>query len=393
MPSQARPPSFRHDPVKLVLGDAPSASMRWDKEPALCGYTKLAHLNERLNKEYAVPVCATAIVAPGAGVIVASYDGRVRLFSADLSETIWEDRLNGPIYATPLALVDRGLAIVVSTNGEAVAFDRTGKRVWRTEIGQPVYASPTFAPGADVAVFCAFGSRCFGLDAETGATEFAIELPRPWSHALGGKAAHRDPYASPIVTSRGHIVVCCAESVLCLSADGTLLWQRTLDASIRASPAFLSATEEVAVAAVDGRCALLDAETGKTAHEWSVDAKVVASPAVSGEFVVFGSADGDATCVHGPTRALAWRRSQSSPKDHSSYSVTPAGDFIATNERGNILCVRAQDGRFLWETSQLLGLAEHDSAMDTTPVAAGDGSMYCGSYAGFAYYFRFQPVG
>ncbi len=337
-------------------------------------------------------MCASAIIAPGTGVLLATYDGRVRLFSVDLSETIWEDRLTASIYATPLALADRGILIVASTNGEVVAFDRIGKRIWRTEIGHPIYASPTIAPGPGVAVFCTFGSRCFGVSVDTGAIEFAISLPRPWSHALGGKASHRDPYASPIVTAGGRIVVCCAESVMCFSADGAPLWRCSLDASIRASPAFLAATQEVAVAAVNGRCVLLNAVTGEITHAWKIDSKVIASPAVSDEFVVFGGADGEATCVHAPTRAEAWRRSLCAPKDYSSYSVTPSGDFIATNSRGNVFCVRAQDGDFLWETSQLLGLAEHDPTLDTTPVTAADGSMYCGSYAGFAYYFRFQPA-
>ena len=389
--SDARQAAFRHDPVNLVLGTGSARSVRWDKEPALCGYAKLTHFSERLKREIAVPVCATPLVVLGKGAIVGSYDGRVRLFSEDLSGTIWEDRMSAAIYSTPVAVGVRGIAIVASTNGEVIALSPDGKRLWRAELGSPVYASPTFLPQADIAVFCCFGGRCFGVNVEDGTIEFARDLPRPWSSAFGGKAAHRDPYASPVATDLGHVVVCCADSVICFASDGALLWRRDLDAAIRASPMFLGVTAEVSVATTNGDCVFLNAATGEIAHKWSATTKIVGSPASSGDFVLIGDVDGEATCIHAPSRAVAWRRSHASPKDHSSYTITPVGDFIATNGRGNVLCLGREDGRFLWETSQLLGLAEHDPALDATPIASADGGMYCGSYSGFVYFFRFQP--
>jgi len=70
----------------------------------------------------------------------------------------------------------------------------------------------------------------------------------------------------------------------------------------------------------------------------------------------------------------------------------PDGNLIATSSRGNIIGRRRDDGGFLWETSQRLGLPDHDPAMDITPMAGPDGSMYCGSYSGVIYHFRFQPL-
>jgi outer membrane protein assembly factor BamB len=390
--AHAPAPAFRHDPAKLVLGTGAIARVRWDKEPAVCGYAKLTHLNERLKREIAVPVCASAIIAPGAGVIVSSYDGRVRLFGPDLSEVFWERRLGGPIYSTPLIAGRQGAVVVASTQGEVAALGWDGAWLWRTNVGSPIYATPTVLPEAGLLVIATFGGRCFGIEVGDGSVRFALDLPRPWAQALGGKSTHRDPYASPVATSEGNVIICCAESVLSVAPDGALLWRRDLDAAIRASPATLNALGEIVVVPTNGCCTWLNARTGALMHQLAVDAKVVASPAVSGDFLVVGATDGQATCVHAPTRSVAWRRAHSSPKDYSSYSVTPAGDFIAVNSAGNVLCRARDDGRFLWETSQLLGLPEHDPAMDATPVVAEDGSMYCGSYSGFVYYFRFQPA-
>ncbi|WP_375790684.1 PQQ-binding-like beta-propeller repeat protein [Bradyrhizobium sp. vgs-9] len=386
-----RAPAFRHDPAKLVVGEGAPAAVRWDKEPALFGYTRLTHFSERINRELMVPVCASPIILGTVGVLVCAYDGRVRLFNVDLSRVVWEQRLNAPIYATPLAAGPRAL-IVATTKGDVVAFAHDGSALWCSHVGRPVYATPTVVLSAGLAIFATFGSRCVGLDIDDGRIRFALDLPQPWSQALGGKAANRDPYASPVVTSRGDVIVCCAESVVCLAPEGTMRWRRDLDAAIRASPAALHESGEVAVATVNGCCFLLDAETGAIVHRMSVDSKIVASPAVSGSFVIFGATDGHAVCIHAPTRTVAWQRTLSSPKDYSSYSVTPCGDFISINSAGNVLCRGYEDGRFLWETSQLLGLGEHDPTLDTTPIVGNAGSLYSASYAGFAYYFRFQPA-
>jgi hypothetical protein len=72
--------------------------------------------------------------------------------------------------------------------------------------------------------------------------------------------------------------------------------------------------------------------------------------------------------------------------------VLPNGDFIAVNGRGNIVCLGRDTGTFQWESSQVLGLPDHEPSMDITPVAAPDGNLYCASYDGDVYRFFFQPT-
>lgn len=366
--------------------------VRWLKEPVVCGYRRLTHQSKALDQEIPVPVCATPVVVAGAGVIIASYDGRIRFYSRSLDKIFWEHRLDSSIYASLIVDSRRRTVIAASTSGLVVCLDLRGTLVWSISVQVPIYATPTVLPGSDLLVVAAFHSRCIGLELETGKRVFDQSLPEPWYSAYGGSANYRDPYASPATTASGNAIVCCAEDVLCFAPDGTMLWRQTVGQSIRASPATLYVTQEVAVGTVDGRCIFLDSQTGQQRGEVILGAKIIASPAVSGDVLVIGTADDEVFGLDIRKRKIVWHCSHGAPRNHSSFTVMPDGSFIATSARGNIIGRRCDDGGFLWETSQLLGLPDHDPAMDITPMAGPDGSMYCGSYSGFIYHFRFQPV-
>jgi hypothetical protein len=80
-------------------------------------------------------------------------------------------------------------------------------------------------------------------------------------------------------------------------------------------------------------------------------------------------------------------------RSYTSFSVLPSGDFVAVAEQGDAVCLGREDGAFRWQTSQVLGLPEHEPAMDVTPIAAADGRMYGASYEGDVYTFLFRPTG
>lgn len=384
------PPAFRHDPRKAVLtvGDV-DASVRWDVEPAVCGYRMFAHRNTRLDREVAVPLCSSPAVVTGAGVVVAGFDGRVRFLDRNLDRVFWEHRLDSPVYASLVVDQVRRTIVVAATGGHLTCLDLRGRVVWSVELGVRIYATPTVLPGSGVLVVAAFDSVCVGLDIATGKRLFDVALPRPWAAATGGSAAHRDPYASPAATADGDAIVCCAEHTLCLAPDGTRRWVRETGHAIRASPVALHALQEVAVCSVDGRCRFLDSRTGEIRGELDLGAKITASPAVSDGILAVGTCDDTVVGVDVRRHAVAWTAA-GAPRDHTSFTVLPDGSFVAASNRGNAVA-RRPDGGFLWETSQLLGLSEHDPAMDITPVAGPDGSMYCASYSGVLYHFRFRP--
>lgn len=380
--------AFRHDPVKLLLRQDKDPAPDYRKEPAVCGYRRLTYRNETRNETLAVPISASPAIVRGVGAVFASDDGFVRLFDTDLGKAYWERRLDSSIYSSVITDADHDRVIVAATSGLVSSFDLTGRLAWSTRLPVPVFATGTILPRAGVLVLAAFRSRCIGLSLATGEVVFDCELPRPWSAEFGGSAAHRDPYASPVTTRDDTALVCCAEHVLCLAADGSELWRHELGRTVKASPVAVHATGQAVVLAVDGTCRFLDDRTGAPVAELSIGCKLISSPAVSAGVLALGTADGAAVGINTSTHRIMWTAAGAGPRSYTSFSVTPEGDFVAVNAAGNVRAVGRTDGRFLWETSQVLGLPDHEPSLDTTPVCGG-GAMYCGSYSGVAYYFRF----
>jgi outer membrane protein assembly factor BamB len=388
--STVRIATFRHDPVKSVLA-VPAAQVLWDREPAVCGYRQLSHRTSS-GTEIPVPVCSTPAVAGTEGVVVGTYDGRIRLYTSDFAEVRWEYRLTAPVYASLLVDQSQSTVIATAADGTVACLGLDGHVVWRTRIDAPIYSTPTLLPEADLLGIAGFGSRCAGLNLGTGEEAFIIGLPQPWHAGIGSSAAVRDPYASPLALPGGDFVIGCAEHVLRLTAAGEQVWQHDIGHSIRASPAFAGATGEVVVCAVDGLCRFIDTRDGRETGVIVLGGKVTGSPAVSGRVLAIGTQQGHAFGIDVVRHDIAWSVPSGAPRDHTSFTVLPDGNFAVTAENGNIVARSRSDGRFLWETSQLIGLANHDPTLDTTPVAAPDGSMYCGSYSGMLYRFRFRPA-
>lgn len=385
-----QPPAFRHDPIKSLLPGSTSPVL-WDREPAVCGYRSLSH-RTRAGADVRVPVCSTPAVLGAAGIVVGSYDGRAVSYTTDLADVRWEHQLGAPVYASLLVDRTRSTVIVGAVDGSVICVSAGGDIAWRTRTSFPIYATPTVLPEADLLILTGFGSQCTGVDLATGEEVFAVRLPRPWFDELGGSAAVRDPYASPLALPGGDVVIGCAEHVLRLTAAGDQVWLRDLGHSVRASPAYVAMTGEIVVCTVDGRCRFLDAENGRETARIALGGRIAGSPAVSGGVLAVGTQHGPAVGIDLSNHEIVWSTLASAPRDHTSFTVLPSGDFAVTAEHGNVVARTSANGRFLWETSQLLGLANHDPVLDTTPVAAPDGSMYCGSYSGMLYRFRFRPA-
>lgn len=379
---------FRHDPTKSVLGKS-SGSFFWHIEPAVCGHRRLTYYNSTLDRTIDVPVSATPAVVNGIGVIVASDDGFVRFFDPTLTQIYWERRLKSSVYASLLVDHERSRVLVAATNGHIFSFDLRGNVAWATKTGVQVCATPTKLLDSEVVVVAAFGSRILGLDLRDGSIVFDRPVPAPWHAEYGGQAAHRDPYASPAATSEGTVIVGCAEFALCFSADGTELWRHEIGRAIKSSPAVIAKSQEVVLCSMDGRCSFLDTRSGELRAEIFLGSQITGSPAVSGSTVAVGTRLGNVVGLSTITREMVWESRQGAPREYTSLTVLPDGNFIATSDSGNIVCLRACDGAFLWESSQILGLPNHEPGMDITPVAGYDGHMYCASYSGNLYQFRF----
>lgn len=390
---QPEPPAFRHDPARATVSVRPGDEVDWAVEPAVVGHRRLTAANRRDGGEVAVPVSATPAVVGGVGAVVASDDGRVRLLDQSLTRVYWERRLDHGVYASLVVDRARRRVVVASTAGLVVCLSLRGELVWSRVLGRPVFATPAPCERRDLLVVATFDSHCHGLRLSDGEPVFDVEVPRPWSAAHAGVAAGRDVYASPVVTGRDTVVVCAGEHVLALDADGRERWRRDLGVGVKASPVAVAAADAVAVAALDGGVTLLSEADGRPLAGRRLGGRIAASPALSGGVLAVGTQDGRGFGLDAATLDVRWRLPHGAPRSYTSYSVLPSGDFVATVAAGDVLCLGREDGAFRWQSSQVLGLPDHEPALDITPIAGPDGLMYCASYGGDVYAFRFRPTG
>lgn len=380
--------TYRHDPTKFTVqlqGD--SANYRWDTEPAVHAFRRLEY-EKADGRRIPVPICGTPVVVQGVGIIVGGYDGYVTFFDVSLERIYWRRRLDSPIYASLIVDARRKRVIAVSTRGSIACFDLQGNQVWRISLNAPVYATPAMSVKADAIMVVGFGGVCAAVESSTGEVIFRTSLPLPWHR---GAASRRDPYASPAVTTDGDFIVGCAEHVLRIAPTGDQLWCTDVAHSVRSSPAVLD-RDYAAVVPVDGCVRFLALQDGSVVNELTLGSKCVGSPAVSKERLVIGLENDEAVGIDIRSQTVAWRRQGVTPRDHTSFTVSPNGDFIVTAKNGNVVCLAPRDGTYRWETSQLLGLSSHSPAIDTTPIVVTAGDMYAGSYTGMLYQFRFRCI-
>jgi outer membrane protein assembly factor BamB len=168
------------------------------------------------------------------------------------------------------------------------------------------------------------------------------------------------------------------------------LWRTDLPAEIKASPVVADDQGLVAIATVAGVCHLLDLTDGKLQTSIPLRDKVTASGALQQGLLVLGLATGRVVCIDLSRGEITWEATHGGPRSYTSFTLNPSGDFIATSKDGNIICRNAMTGKFLWESTQVMGLPDHEPSMDITPVASSTGRMYCASYNGDLYEFSFQ---
>ena len=383
--------AFRHMPQKSALPPLRvSDGISWRKEPAVTGHRRLTYRNRTLDRDVPVPVSASPAVIRDIGAVVASDDGYVRLFGAGLDKAYWERRMSASVYASLVVDPVAERIVVAATSGDVVSLDLRGTVVWTRRLGAAVFATPAIHAERRQLLISAFGHKAVGMSLDDGGLCFERDLPKPWHASPGGKAAHRNPFASPAFTAHGECVLCSAQSTLCLDPSGRELWRTDLPAEIKASPVIAERQGLVAVATVAGQCHLLDVARGTEQERIELDAKVTASGALSRDRLALGTSSGGVFCIDLNTSRVIWQEGFGAPRSYTSFTLSPIGDFVATGESGNAICRDAETGAFVWESTQVMGLHDHDPAMDVTPAICAAGRMYCSSYGGDVYEFSFD---
>lgn len=383
--------AFRHLPGLRTSRGEPT-DVCWRREPAITAFRRIQFTVPDTGQVIDVPISATPVVVDGVGVLVVSDDGFARFFKEDLSRPFWERQLPATLYASPVYVEDEQLLVVASQGGHVVAFELLGKVRWHATVDHPVYGSPGLDLARGALYVSTFRHELHAYDFRTGQRRWTAELPRPWAADLGAPQAMRDPYASPVVGDDGAVYLTSAEYLHCFEPNGRLRWRLDTGDSVRASPAVDGATRTCVIATVRGEVWLIDTGTATVRRRFATGGKVLQSPAVAGARGFVGNELGRVLAFELATGEVAWQRELGAGLDHGSITLTPDGDPAFVAGSGNILCLAASDGSFLWETSQVLDEPDHDRRMNGTPVIAPSGVMIGAGYSGYLYRFQFRSI-
>jgi outer membrane protein assembly factor BamB len=234
--------------------DADDGAVRFSEDLATIGYP--------------APVVADVTGDGSEEFVAVDHEGGVSVFGTE-GETLWEDDLEGFVWATPLVVGDEQPTLLVAhgshSNGTATAYDADGEVAWEADLGAPSMSwAPVEGSEGDVAVVAATrDGGLVGLSAE-GEIEWESDLPaRGWVSESAGEAV-------TLTTEDGAVHTVSV-------ADGEARWSAEVDAERPVAPAQGDVTgdgsDEVVVLGREGSIAVLD-EGGAVVAEHDLDAAV-----------------------------------------------------------------------------------------------------------------------
>ncbi len=301
-------------------------------------------------------------LAPTGDLILADDTGRVRAIAPD-GEVQWAMTITQATrgsHGTPAIANDT--VYIGAYDGALSALDlETGKRRWRTELGDAIGASPTYyngslyvavehaAPsGSVVAVNAATGDvqwrdsrptdhphSTVALDREHGRLLFGSNdgycyawsfpgLEQVWRYDTGGDVK------APIAVADGTAIVpSWAETVTAVDVtDGSEQWTFEADADVMCAPAVHDGT--VYVGSHDDRVYALDLESGEEQWRYDTGGWIIGSVVATRDHVLVGSYDGRLYALERDTGAVAWTTDN---RGHVTSAPLVTADAIYYAER------------------------------------------------------------
>ncbi|WP_276273029.1 PQQ-binding-like beta-propeller repeat protein [Haloarcula litorea] len=302
------------------------------------------------------------VLAPTGDLLVADDTGRIRALSTD-GEVRWATTFTDAgrgSHGTPA--VANGTAYIGAYDGAVSAIDvETGRRRWRTELGDAIGASPTYyngvlyvavehaAPSGSVAaVDAATGSvqwrdtrptnhphSTVALDREHGVLLFGSNdgrvyawtfpgLERAWTYDTG------DDVKAPVAVDDGVAVVpSWAETITAVDVtDGSMRWEFETGADAMCAPAVHDGT--VYVGSHDDHLYALDRDTGEEQWRFETGGWLIGSVVATPDHVLVGSYDTHLYAVDRATGDLAWAVEN---RGHVSSAPLVTADAIYYTER------------------------------------------------------------
>lgn len=260
----------------------------------------------------------------GSSVYAAAQDGTVARY--DNGSQVW--RINAGQTISGGVGADGRMVAVATAKGEVLAFDNTGKALWKARVTSEVLAAPQIAEG--LVLVRSGDNRIFGLDAADG--------KRKWVYQR----------STPALSLRSNVGVTVAGKVALAGFPGGKL---------------------VAIALNNG-AAMWEATVAlpKGATELERVSDVTSAPVVAGREVCAAAYQGRVACFELASGNHLWSRDMSSAAgidvDARNIYVTDDKGAVHALDRANGATVWKQDKLFMRQVSRPIALSSH--------VAVGD---------------------
>ena len=277
-----------------------------------------------------------------------------------------------------------------------LAFNGAAQEAWRVDAG-----TGSGSAGRVTASPIVYADRIFVLDAASNLAAFStsggsalwrVALKPERENASGGwfslgGGGSGGGYGGGLAVDNGRLYAATGfGNVVALDPQtGKKLWEKLLDAPVRASPT--AAGDRVFVVTLDGRFYCLAGADG--GELWSArglpqQASLInnASPAVEGDIVVVPYPSGDLVALHVADGSAAWSESLSRPRTTSeitamSDAARPAidnGTVFAVGHAGRMVATQAGTGERLWSLN-VPGMQPPSVAGDSVFVVDTSGQL------------------
>ena len=376
--------TFKGWPYRNAIG--PTRSFNYSIEPQVIRARKLTYFNKTKSQEIDVPISSCPVFI-GDNLIVASDDGYVQLFDKDLENILWKKRVLGSPYAPLMIHGNPPHVLITTTNGIVASYSLKGELAWETKLQSGILGTPLEITSGVLAI-TQHNGYLFFLSGETGSLISSVYLPCSGKWPMRSISLVRDPYSSPISGTQGVIIARGSDVFSINSENFEIQWKAELGGLQKATLAYDPKTRLIFAANCDGSLYILDESSGEVVDVISFGEKMISSPAIINGVLVFSSLGGKLRGLDILKRNILWVR-DSSVEGYTSIVPINNSKVCFINRRASLECVDISSGCFYWETSEVLGIPDHDSKVDTTPVFSKGGLVVSTSYSGYICLYEF----
>ncbi|XP_072262310.1 beta-alanine-activating enzyme isoform X3 [Pyxicephalus adspersus] len=222
-------------------------------------------------------------------VYVGSHDQHLYALNIEEKQCVWKCHCQASaVFSSPCINMDPHHLYAATLRGLVLAINpSTGKRLWKTDIGKPVFST----------------LHCSDKHVFFGCVDAMFYCLSHWGEKLWQFSTEGPIFSSPCVSTVSKQVMFGSHDgfIYCCSTKGELLWKYKTSSRVYATPFVFpnphtENTELLAAASTDGSLWILDAHSGLLISQCTLEGEIFSSPVVCLNQLVVGCRDNYVYC-------------------------------------------------------------------------------------------------